>query len=391
MLVRLVRSSWLLFLISATTVLAGRLPQVPMGIPDLAPFGSNISIELFDDLEELSRIVDIAYCVGTVGLGIQKPFLCASRCQDFKSFELVKTWNTGPLLSDSCGYVALAHSSSAPRIIVAFRGTYSIVNTIIDLSSLPQAYEPYPGSSHDKHAEDGSKTLPRCDNCKVHAGFMASWRHSRPQLIGELEDLLVEYPSYRLTLVGHSLGGAVAALASLEFHAMGWNPQVTTFGEPRVGNHEMMEYIDGAFYHQSQSSKSVAYRRVTHVNDPVPQLPPKEFGYRTHGEELYISKANLPPERNDIRVCQGDDDAQCSGGGGANTVFDDSRSPQVPSADLDSFTRWSMEHASNLEIPARFRIWQLFLAHRDYFWRLGLCVPGGDPHGWAPKAADVGD
>lgn len=48
-----------------------------------------ISSELFADLEELSRVVDIAYCVGVTGAGIQKPFLCASRCQDFGSFELV--------------------------------------------------------------------------------------------------------------------------------------------------------------------------------------------------------------------------------------------------------------------------------------------------------------
>ena len=50
---------------------------------------NTISVELFDDLEELSRIVDISYCVGITGPGIQKPFLCASRCQDFPSFELV--------------------------------------------------------------------------------------------------------------------------------------------------------------------------------------------------------------------------------------------------------------------------------------------------------------
>jgi hypothetical protein len=32
--------------------------------------------------------------------------------------------------------------------------------------------------------------------------------------------------------------------------------------------------------------------------------------------------------------------------------------------------------------PARFKLWQLLFAHRDYFWRLGLCVPGGDPADW---------
>ena len=48
-----------------------------------------ISFELFADLEELSRVVDIAYCVGLTGTGIQKPFLCASHCQEFGSFQLV--------------------------------------------------------------------------------------------------------------------------------------------------------------------------------------------------------------------------------------------------------------------------------------------------------------
>jgi hypothetical protein len=51
-----------------------------------------ISQKLFWELEELARIVDIAYCVGTAGLGIQKPFRCASRCgdRDFETFELVQ-------------------------------------------------------------------------------------------------------------------------------------------------------------------------------------------------------------------------------------------------------------------------------------------------------------
>lgn len=48
-----------------------------------------VSPALFADLEELARIVDIAYCVGGFGLGIEKPFECPSRCGDFKSFELV--------------------------------------------------------------------------------------------------------------------------------------------------------------------------------------------------------------------------------------------------------------------------------------------------------------
>lgn len=60
----------------------------------------DISAELFADLEELSRIVDISYCVGLTGTGIQKPFKCASRCHEFQGFELVTVSSEfgGPLL-----------------------------------------------------------------------------------------------------------------------------------------------------------------------------------------------------------------------------------------------------------------------------------------------------
>jgi len=42
-------------------------------------------------------------------------------------------------------------------------------------------------------------------------------------------------------------------------------------------------------------------------------------------------------------------------------------------------------------IPARYKMWQLFFAHRDYFWRLGLCVPGGDPLDWGRERYNFGD
>lgn len=46
-----------------------------------------ISRGLFHSLEELARIVDISYCVGSTG--IYKPFQCLSRCNEFEDFELV--------------------------------------------------------------------------------------------------------------------------------------------------------------------------------------------------------------------------------------------------------------------------------------------------------------
>ena len=50
-----------------------------------------------------------------------------------------------------------------------------------------------------------------------------------------------------------------------------------------------------------------------------------------------------------------------------------------------------MTDAAATGFPARMKLWQLFFAHRDYFWRLGLCIPGGDPWDWGRDKYEFGD
>ncbi|OAQ91596.1 triacylglycerol lipase FGL2 [Purpureocillium lilacinum] len=362
-----------------------------------------ISVPFFADLERLSRLVDISYCIGNTG--VHKPFQCVSRCKDFPALSLVNTWSTGVLMGDSCGYIAVDHTGGGGltrrkhdgadeaagletrkgrgSIIVAFRGTYSITNTIVDLSTVPQKYVPYPSP------DDGSK-MPRepprhrCDNCTVHMGFLDSWRNARRVVLPELQKLRAEYPSYSIQLVGHSLGGAVACLAALELKvSLGFDGvSVTTFGEPRVGNYQLARFVDDVFGLDGDNDEALEarpYRRVTHANDPVPLLPLEEWGYHPHGGEVYITKPNLTPSESDIRTCVGDSDPACSAGAESASLVKTVRR-------LLHFSRVGAgtirAHLETLSFPARFRLWELFFAHRDYFWRLGLCVPGGDPANW---------
>ncbi|KAJ6445639.1 triacylglycerol lipase FGL2 [Purpureocillium lavendulum] len=373
-----------------------------------------VSVPFFADLERLSRLVDISYCVGNTG--VRKPFSCVSRCKDFPDLSLVTTWSTGVLLGDSCGYIAVDHSGGggltrgisagggdddengnvAARtrrgaIIVAFRGTYSITNTIVDLSTVPQKYVPYPSPDDGAEPSPPSREPPehRCDNCTVHMGFLESWRNARRVVVPELLRLRAKHPSYPIQLVGHSLGGAVACLAALELKvSLGFDGvSVTTFGEPRLGNYHLAHFVDAVFGldaddddNDDRTLESRPYRRVTHVNDPVPLLPLEEWGYRPHAGEVYISKPNLSPSEDDIRTCAGDSDPACSAGAG------ESASLVKTARRLLHFSRAGTEtvraHLGALSFPARLRLWELFFAHRDYFWRLGLCVPGGDPANW---------
>jgi hypothetical protein len=79
----------LLFVFVAALVAC--LWQVPAasGLPsrERKADGRGISVELFEDLEELARLVDISYCVGSSG--IYNPFRCLSHCGDFGGFELI--------------------------------------------------------------------------------------------------------------------------------------------------------------------------------------------------------------------------------------------------------------------------------------------------------------
>lgn len=355
---------------------------------DVTP--QSISPGFFSSLERLSRLVDIAYCVGTTG--VAPPFSCASRCRDFPSLRLVSTWNTGFLsMADSCGYVAVDHGlplpsggdvPHPPAIVVAFRGTYSLTNTVVDLSTVPQEYVPYPEEPDDNNnSTDGGRggeeeeKREKCTNCTVHTGFLTSWQSARRLVLPALRAARHRHPDYPIHLVGHSLGGAVAALAGLELrlsHPLS-DVAVTTFGEPRVGNEGLAEYLDGVFDLPRKKNddddrydlEKRRYRRVTHVGDPVPLLPLAEWGFRSHAGEVYIGKGELQPGPEDVRMCRGDEDGRCIAKGGEVLV----RTVREKAAEWEGREEW-------------LKPWEILFAHRDYFWRLGLCVPGGDPSDW---------
>jgi pimeloyl-ACP methyl ester carboxylesterase len=378
----------LLSLLVSYTATASAIPeQHPLQDADLST--QSISPRFFYSLERLSRLVDIAYCVGTTG--VSPPFSCASRCRDFPSLHLFSIWNTGVLsMSDSCGYIAVDHGLDRPRdgdiphppaIVVAFRGTYSLTNTVVDLSTVPQEYVPYP--EPDNSTDNDHDKRDRCTNCTVHTGFLTSWLSARRLVLPALRDARLRHPSYPIHLVGHSLGGAVAALAALELrlsHNLS-DITVTTFGEPRIGNEGLVEYLDKVFGLENDDGYDAdlekrKYRRVTHVGDPVPLLPLAEWGFRSHAGEVFISKSELQPGPEDVRICRGDEDAGCIAKG-SEAVAEMVRGLGLEVG--DDLARTALE---GKWLPAWLKPWELFFAHRDYFWRLGLCVPGGDPSNW---------
>jgi hypothetical protein len=103
-----------------------------------------------------------------------------------------------------------------------------------------------------------------------------------------------------------------------------------------------------------------------------------------HAGEIYIFKPSLSPDLTDLTHCKGDNDANCIAGQDSTVAVNN---PALRKRDLLDSVKDEISdlHTEPWGIPSRYKLWQLFFAHRDYFWRLGLCVPGGDPLGGGGK------
>ena len=65
-------------------------------------------------------------------------------------------------------------------------------------------------------------------------------------------------------------------------------------GSPRVGNQAFAECFEDAM----NDACCVAYYRVTHWHDLVPDTPPHKWGYVHVGTEVWLNEHSVP-----IRVC----------------------------------------------------------------------------------------
>jgi hypothetical protein len=99
-------------------------------------------------------------------------------------------------------------------------------------------------------------------------------------LEGAIKEAVRSYPGYSVIFTGHSLGGAVANLASASFILQFPNTDVKlyTFGQPRVGNDKYAEYLDKLI---------LTSYRVVHKKDIVPHKPAYNVGFRHSGTEIW--------------------------------------------------------------------------------------------------------
>lgn len=179
------------------------------------------------------------------------------------------------------GFIA----ESQDKIIVVFRGTRTFKDNETD-QDLYQVLYPFVGNAG-----------------KTHRGFTCTYQSARNELIRELTKLST---TKRLLVAGHSLGGALALLASLDFAVNSGfkNLIVYTYGSPRTGDPDFASRFD-------QTVKNSI--RISNIHDIIPTLPAQAYPppftkeglfYRHVNTKFPVSfQLNSLPVRNHEIVC----------------------------------------------------------------------------------------
>ncbi|KGO63625.1 Lipase, class 3 [Penicillium italicum] len=177
---------------------------------------------------------------------------------------------------DVAGFLAVDKTNK--RLVVSFRGTRTIETWIANLNFL---------------FADASSI---CSGCEVHHGFLESWETVADDLTSNITAAQTTYPGYTLVVTGHSFGGALATLGGTILRNAGFELDVYTYGQPRVGNAALAEYI----------TNQGSLWRVTHDDDLVPKVPPSTFGFSHASPEYWITVGdNTTVTLSDVDVIEG--------------------------------------------------------------------------------------
>ncbi|MBO9489837.1 lipase family protein [Endozoicomonas sp. G2_1] len=103
----------------------------------------------------------------------------------------------------------------------------------------------------------------------IHRGFSNAYEVISSRVVKELSK--PEYSSLPLYITGHSLGGAIATVATKRLKHQGGHAATYTFGAPRVGNEDWVATIKTPVY------------RIVNSADIVPMLPPSGMTIDTIG------------------------------------------------------------------------------------------------------------
>lgn len=176
---------------------------------------------------------------------------------DSGAFKLVKVYDT-PIGTQA--YLALSDQMT----VLAFRGTQDRRDWAVNLDSSLVPLHQAVGSVH------------------VHRGFLEAFQKVEADIRADLDGAIPKDKGLYIT--GHSLGGALAQIASAAFER-DILAACYTFGSPRVGQRRFDAEVKCPHY------------RLVNARDVVPSVPPPWLGFSHGGDVRVLGGLGEPPRR----------------------------------------------------------------------------------------------
>ncbi|KAF9556708.1 alpha/beta-hydrolase [Agrocybe pediades] len=245
----------------------------PLGVvanPILETRANGIDQTTYNDLERYTKYSSAVY-----------QWICPKPLGNKLVTQFEKSWTQGLVVRDD----------SRKEIVVAFRGTMELGDAFVDLQIIMQPLK--------------STGLTSVGDSKVHTGFQFAYNVVADTVLKEVKAQISSYPSYKVVVAGHSLGGAVATFAAISIKSALPNTplKLYTYGQPRVGNAAFASYVE------KKIGVNNIYRAV-HTYDGVPTILFKALGYRHFGTEYWHFED--PAKASNVKKCAASDDPTCS-------------------------------------------------------------------------------
>lgn len=319
------------------------VPMLMMGLP-LCQL--HFSDRVYSDLVYYSYYAKLADCVSKPGrLSVGVPFAqggCSVKfCQHERTLGAVIT-KIREAPEGETGSAIIVLDERNEEIVVAFRASTTVSDWLSDFMIRVVDYEPI--------SQSWNRNVPECIGCKVHSGFYKDLGRISEDLVCDVLQLYAQYPAYKLSIVGFSLGAALATLTGIEFRARGFQPLVIGYAPPRMFNKEMGLWVNEVFHsenltlHLKQGGDfQTGLITVVHDEDYVPSLPPNLV---QAGVEFFIAKKHLPHTKDSVIL---------TGVDYLSTQYEE------------------YDELAQISLPDKFKEWLHAYEHRTYFITIHKC------------------
>ncbi|KAI0249665.1 lipase [Lactifluus subvellereus] len=258
-----------------------------IGITHFPPSGhGSITICLYPCINTYAPFTHFAggaYCTPTLIMS----WTCGAHCQGNPDFKPVASGGDGAATQ----YWYVGYSPSLKTVIVAHQGT-DPTKFLADLTDLKFNPEPL-----DASLFPGIPTT-----VQAHSGFAKEHASTAPTILTNVQQTLSAQGATSVTVVGHSLGAAIALLDGV-FLSLQLPKSVTVkvvgYGMPRVGNQDFANFVDDRLK-----------GKVVHINnreDPIPVVPFISMGFHHPSGEIHIQDSgawdDCPGQDNPSKTC----------------------------------------------------------------------------------------